>query len=264
MEHSYLFLDRETVDPLWKLSWKEFLRKWGKSRWATAKHFQDGNSSLRGLIAFGLDPEPSHQDVEQILERRTIRWTIQHSSPQYFVMQEILHHVPDLRGSMVSVSPSHDDSGALIAVGVRAYLQGEIGAQMLWAILKLHSVDDAGEWLRLSKKEKRDLSAVVQPHESHDLGRPIYRWQGSNACEEEEWTNCLNTAATRRFASFVMRAWRENWPAPRLEDTELSSCKVPPGKIPRFRDFAIARELNRPLLKKVLSFKRPCVFRRWE
>lgn len=34
MDNYYFFFDRSAVDSLWSLSWQEFLRLYGSSRWA--------------------------------------------------------------------------------------------------------------------------------------------------------------------------------------------------------------------------------------
>jgi hypothetical protein len=86
MDDYYYFFDRSAVDSLWKMSWKEFLRLHGNSDWAKYPEIGSADGSLRGLIAFALDPEPSAAEVEDIIHRRTVRGTIERSSPQFYVI----------------------------------------------------------------------------------------------------------------------------------------------------------------------------------
>jgi hypothetical protein len=105
----YYFFDRSAVDPLWNLSWQDFLRLHGKSRWAKGPDVSDGAASLRGLIAFSVEPQPSAREIEEIIRRRTLRWTIQHSSPQFYMMEEIVYNVPSLRKFAVSLDVWSND-----------------------------------------------------------------------------------------------------------------------------------------------------------
>jgi hypothetical protein len=45
----------------------------GASRWAKRPWADTGDYSLRGLIAFSVEPEPSATEVEDIIRKRTIR-----------------------------------------------------------------------------------------------------------------------------------------------------------------------------------------------
>ena len=56
MDHLYDFFDHEAFDPIWRLSWAEFVKK-HRTRWASNPEFS-ANESLRGLISFSINPEP--------------------------------------------------------------------------------------------------------------------------------------------------------------------------------------------------------------
>jgi hypothetical protein len=62
----YCFFDRSAVDPLWKMSWQDFLRRYGKNRRNKRSKGDGGDSWLRELIAFSVEPEPSDTEVEDI------------------------------------------------------------------------------------------------------------------------------------------------------------------------------------------------------
>jgi hypothetical protein len=61
----------------------------------------------------------------------------------------------------------------------------------------------------------------------------MYRWQGSTFLDGEQWANCLDVSDTRRFVAFVTRAWKENWPIPRLK--KLFRVEVRPPKVGALR-----------------------------
>lgn len=60
---------------------------------------------------------------------------------------------------------------------------------------------------------------------------------------------------TRRFLTFVLRSWSENWPVMKLEDSVNDRT--------HFRDFPIARELGKAVTK-AQRFARPGAFRQWQ
>lgn len=140
MDDYYFFFDRSAVDSLWNLPWREFLRLHGSSPWAKGPETDDGSASLRGLIAFSVEPETSSIDVEDIIRRCTLRWTIQHSSPQFYVVEEILRNVPRLRKSCASLDLWSNDFTVLLAAAADGYFLGEVPVSELKPVLKLHSV----------------------------------------------------------------------------------------------------------------------------
>ena len=258
MEHDYEFFDRDVYDPIWQLSWHQFMRLY-KTRWALNQNYSSGTytgQSLRELIAFSLDPEPANEEIENILQHRTIRWTIRRSSPQFFTMSCIMWDgLPQFRDRTVHLSTC-SEIDCLLAVAVGAYLERRIDINTLRAVLKLHSVEDLDTFVRLNQQEKSKLksAAIVKA-----IGKPLYSWQGDSCLADEEWANCLGVADTRRFIDFVAQAWNDNWAARRLREQVLGSGH----ECPRFRDFEFAKELAKPLLRKSHHLKSPSVFRRW-
>lgn len=115
MDNYYFFFDRSAVDSLWSLSWREFLHLYGTSRWAKRRYTDNGSASLRGLVGFSVDPEASEAEVEGIIRHRTLRWTIQRSSAQYFVIGEIAYHVRRLQKSHALLDMWPKDFTVLLA-----------------------------------------------------------------------------------------------------------------------------------------------------
>jgi hypothetical protein len=94
-----------------------------------------------------------------------------------------------------------------------------------------------------------------------DSLKPIYPWQGRDACLDDQDANCLGVRDTKRFLSFIACAWRENWPIIELKyPTEEQEQR--PGDELRFRDFHISRQLVKAA-KKVSRFNQPSVYRQW-
>jgi hypothetical protein len=259
----YQFFDRIAFDRLCRLSWREFLQRWGSIPWAKpAAPTGDGGGSLRDFVAFFVEPEPSPEQVEAILARKTIRWTIQHSTPQFAAMAELMGNVPSFSKHHPWVGYfKRSDFAVLIAAMVDRYLSGRISRAMLWPVFKVHNVADVSGWLRLSRAERAELKNAIFEER---LWRPIYRWQGPGFLIGEEWANCLGVADTRRLLSVLDQAWSENWAVPRLKDPSDVSGSIHDTRLPRFQDFDISREFTKSLRKGLLRLGHACTFFRWE
>jgi hypothetical protein len=262
MDNYYFFFDRSAVDSLWSLSWQEFLRLYGSSRWAKGAYTDNGCASLRGLIAFSVDPEPSEAEVEEIFRHRNLRWTIQRSSPQYFVMGEIVYNVPRLRKSHASLDIWSNDSTVLLAAAAEGYFRGEVPVSGFKAVLKLH-YSKFEDFIRLSRQER---SAVRRLMDVDQYAKPIYPWQGETAILDEEWAGCLGVADTKRFFALVDSLWKQNPEVKRILDVDVDHIEFcTSGRdTHRFRDFGISRHLMNLWSRKIRSFQQPSVFRRWE
>ena len=160
-----------------------------------------------------------------------------------------------MRRATVSFETS-PEVDCLVAAAVDAYLEARIPRSALRSVLKLHSIAEPGEFLKLTREEKYVLRNA---NLTRAMWKPIYAWQGMDWLVGESCANALAHAHTKPFVDFVVRAWDENWPTPRLTETEHKS---PSGNL-RFRDFALAKELVKWLRSKVSKLKTPCVFRQF-
>jgi hypothetical protein len=263
MDAYYYFFDRSPVDPLWKLSWQDFLRLHGKSRWAMGPQTNDGAASLRSLIAFAVESEPSATEIDKIIDRRTLRWSIQHSSPQFYMIEEVLNNISPLRKSHVSVSVWENDFVVLLAAAADFYFRHQIPSSMLKAVLKLH-YSKFEDFIRLSKQEHAALRHMMNVNQ---YAKPIYPWQGSAAVLEEEWAGCLGYYTRDCFSRYwigfglIIRKLFAQTVLRVLEGIELYT---PDAESHRFRDFGISRRLRNIWTSRVRSFQRPCVFWRSE
>jgi hypothetical protein len=248
------------VDSLWGLSWHQFLRLYGTSRWARGPHTDNGSDSLRGLIAFSVDPEPSKAEVEEIIRCRTLRWTIQRSSPQYFVIAEIVYNVPRLRKFYASLDVGANDFTVLLAAAAEGYFRREMRVSGFKAVLKLH-YSKFEDFIRLRKQER---SVVQRLMDTGQYAKPIYPWQGENAILNEEWAGCLGVADTRSFFALIERLWKQNPEVRRILDAGGIELLKPECKTHHFRDFGISCHLMNLWSRKIRFFQQPCVFRRWE
>lgn len=258
MEQVYEFFDSRTFAPVWEMSWADFIRT-HRTRWAVNRRYDPGEyqrRSLRELIAFSLNTNPSAEQIEHILNNQTVRWTIRHSTPQLFVISSIISDgLPDLRRATISFETSVEVD-CLLAAAVDAYLERRMTRAALRAVMKLHSIAEPSEFLDLTRKEKHVLRDADL---SRAMWKPIYAWQGMGWLTDESCANGLAHTDTKRFVDFVIRAWNENWPTPRLTDIKYTAA----SRSPQFQDFDVARELARRLKSKVRYFKKPCVFLRW-
>jgi hypothetical protein len=256
MNHYYEFFDRAAVDRLWLCSWKTVMKR-NRSRWFNStglnREGYDGES-LRELLAFSVEPQPSDKQVERMLASLTVSATVRRCHPQFWVMDEIMRQVLSHPAHSIFSVELSDISG-LIAVASRAFLDRRIGTATLWTVAKLHS-SKLSDRLRLDSKQAKSIESALPWRR---MWEPIYSWQNERACIDDEWTNCLGVSDTRRFADFVMSAHRENWSAVPLDEESHERREVR-----RFRDFADCVVLARVLRRKLASLRRPCVYRMWE
>ena len=169
-------LTERFTDPIWALSWHDFTRRY-RTRWALRHSYTSGEysgGSLRELIAFTFDPEPSKDEIDDIIDQRTIRWTLRRSTPQLFTMSCLMWSgLPRLHGKFHLSACS--EIGGFLAVATDAYLENRIGARTLRAALNLHSVEDVESYLTLTRQERSDLKSAFLFDE---LNRTLYSWQG--------------------------------------------------------------------------------------
>jgi hypothetical protein len=260
IDNYYCFFDRSAVDPLWKMSWQDFLRLYGKNRRGKGSKVGDVDSWLHELIAFSVEPEPSDAEVEDIIRRRTLRWTVQHSSPQFYTMEEIVFGVPRLAKSCALLDVWANDSSVLLAAAAEGYFQGKIPVFEFKAVLKLHYLK-FDDFIRLSKQERSVVRGLMDVDE---FAKPIYRWQGAEAILDDQWAWCLGVADTKRLFGLVDRLWQQNPEVTRILDVDAIEFCTPGRDTHRFRDFGISRHLMNVWSRKVRSFQQPCVFRRWD
>jgi hypothetical protein len=257
MNHYYEFFDRAAVDRLWRLSWNTVMKR-NRGRWFWSTKVERGayggeNDTLRGLLAFAIEPEPSDKRVERMLARLSVGATARRCHPQFWAMDEIMRRVLSHPAEAIFFVEVDDISG-LVAVAARAFLDRRITAATLWTVVKLHSAKP-GDWLGLDSKQSRAIDSALPWHR---LWEPIYSWQDERACSDDDWTNCLGVSDTRRFADFVMQAYRENWGAVLLgEESQPHSAR-------RFRDFPGCVLLAKSMRRKLTGLQRPCVYRTWE
>jgi hypothetical protein len=242
------------------MSGQDFLRLYGKNYRDRGAKLADADSWLRELIAFSVEPEPSDAEVEDIIRCRTLRWTIQHSTPQFYTMGEIVCGVARLAKSCAVLDVWEKDFVVLLAVAAEGYFCGDVTVSGFKSVLKLH-YSKFEDFIRLSKRER---SVVRHLMDVDQYAKPIYPWQGPGAILDEQWAWCLGILDTRRFFTLVDRLWKRNPQVTRILDVEGIQLRKPKRESHRFRDFGIASELMNLWSRKVRSFEQPCVFRRWE
>jgi hypothetical protein len=274
MDHYYVFFDRDTCDPVWSLAWAEFMKMY-PTRWTKRRKYSpddpQGDQSLRGLIACEMEKMPTGQELEDVLKRRTVRWTISRCQSKPLIMYHLILNIPSLRKSMASFHIDFCDS--LIAAAVDAFLTKKIRGNQLRAILRLHNaVGDPYQILELTRREKSLLKADVS---ARFYQRSIYPWLGQYWLDDEwAWTSGLANAETRAFADFIKRAWEENWPCPRLDAdwfeykanyylTNFNSTGGP-SYTPYFRDIWAHKAMFSVVRSRVTHWANPIVFRFYE
>ena len=125
LEHFYKFIDRDAVEPLLRLTWAEFLRKYRWSRGSLQE-------SVEEFLAFIMGPQPAPSVVDEVLARRTLRWTMKRSSPKYFFLFEVIYNAPHVRKRCPEIwTESPYEIAIIIASSVDAFLTGKIDVKTL-------------------------------------------------------------------------------------------------------------------------------------
>lgn len=260
MDHYYEFFDKAASEQIWVLRWSEYLSRF-PNKWSNQKHYSPGEyderDGLRGLLAFCLDPEPSAEDIEHVLQTKTVRWTVSRVRPPHYFMGELMRQTPatrqNIRGFSTKASPE-----ILLACAVDAYLRDDISAAQLRSVVKLHWTD-VEDWLQLTAGDRERVRAALR---SALPCRSIFSWQKTSGCEDEEWANVLGVTETARFLEFLEDAYSNNWPAPRLRTGPAGLRRE--SKIPRIRDSFLSDAVIRPALRWAPKLSEPCVYRTWE
>ena len=242
----YVAFDRAVIDPVWDLPWSAFFQRYRPRRKAVVD-----------LLEFGLEPEPTRAQLDEILACRTLKWAIRRCSPQFFVMGELLSLVSSLERHTTSLRLAClDESAIVIALAAARFRDGHVSRSTLRAICKLHSLSGLD-----------GQRGVVRLLTLSHLRRALYSWQGNQAClyspsgAIDDLDNCLGTADTRRFLRFLDRCWTEDCPLPESIGRLADRCgHLHPAERPwRFRRLEIASGL-RDMLRAVSRFRTPAMW----
>jgi hypothetical protein len=256
MNHNYEFVDRSGTERFWLLSWHTVMRRHPDAAWVRSPGSESNQSegnvdTMAQLLAFGIDPMPSSKQINRILSIDTVGGTVRRCRPQFFAMSEIMRWALPTPERLIFTVEVKDAFG-VIAVALNAFLTKRISGPTLWSVVKLHSVVDLAS-LQLSRDQIKTITTALPWHR---MWEPIYKWQGKNAFKNDEWTNCLRVADTRRFASFLAEAYRENWEESSIRQSNGESVK-------RFRDNPSSVILAKSL-RRLNKLERPYVARTWE
>lgn len=237
MDIYYTFFDHEAFDPVWRMTWLEFLRKYRPNR-----------STVEELLEFAWDGEIEERGLDK-LDGKTLKWTLARSSPQFFVMSEIMEMCPRFRKHRVHVQVRYmGDGEGLIGAGIERWVQKKTSSRTLAALMKVHAIDKPSDTFELPPRVASRVDRLVS---AKQLEKPIYAWQGSAF-------NCLGIADTRRFISFLRRAWEEDWPTPRLRPDFYGSIEADIVTRPTVRMFKAIEDLH-DRVKDIERLRRPSV-----
>jgi hypothetical protein len=123
MRHNYTFFDRAATDTIWSLTWKRLLERYS-GVWFHSAELERGiytGKSLRELLAFSIDPEPSDAQMAKILDKSTVAETMRWCHPQFWTMEELISQGLGERSNSCFTVELHD-VGGLISVAAGAFL----------------------------------------------------------------------------------------------------------------------------------------------
>jgi hypothetical protein len=242
IEHFYWFIDREVIDPVLEMGWKAFLHKYPWER-----------DEVDYVLNFAVEGEPDSTVITHILDNKTLRWTMKRSSPAYWFLNEVVHHVPALKLRCPEVwIYNYSDLAILEAAAVHGLLRGRISERTLWTVWNINGCGDPRASLDLNRAEYRRVKAALN---CGAVEKPIFPWQ-SDDCLTDGY-RCLGIRDTRLFVDFLCQAWQENWDVLRLN--EAVKKEIERTWMPRFRDYPLASKLI--ACAKIGPLARPCVVR---
>jgi hypothetical protein len=123
----------------------------------------------------------------------------------------------------------------------------------LWASIALHgSLDEIG-WLELSRKSMDTVVAALSPWEEPS---PMFPWQDTDCLDGY---TVLGLRDTRRFLRFLIRAWKEKWPAPNLGREAREELNLKRNRIPTLRHSKAFGAIVRHAQSD--HIERPCLLR---
>lgn len=209
MEMFFQFIDKAAVVPVTKLTWTEFLKKHPRRR-----------KDVIELVNFVMDahlyehcPQLDEGDaypdelVMAEIGNRTIRWCMERSDSDGYVLNTVTYMDPNLRRRCPAVFLKRfAEYEILAATAVEAYQKGLISKRMLGAVMSLVPPLGKDEF-GLDKDAQNEIRGSTTLCDT----RPMFDWSFS-----DEGYFYLNLIDTRLFRSFVLKAWEENWPLSKL------------------------------------------------
>ncbi len=250
----YTFYEFDVLESLARLTWKGFFRKHPKMRKMISQEVENSYhpEEFNGC-------KPTSLSLSDILNTKTLAWTLRRCDSQFYTMSWILECVPELRTLNIQTY-SVADSEALVAAGIDCWARGIVREATLRAILKLHDFNQG--CLHVLNLPKKILAKLEQFSWWHLQSKPLFSWQGARWQSENYGyfvDNCLRVADTRRFVKFLELAWQENQPVSYIESlSDGWPLSVETDPLPKFREL----ELNRMFSQnagRILRFKRPCL-----
>jgi hypothetical protein len=237
-ENDFRVIDRAVVDPLLALTWPEFLRRhrWRHDQWNDPAEFLDD---------FALDHDTDRDNIPRILASRTLRWTMQRSSPQLFFVETVLECAKSVSKQCPSYycATSFAARTLFLAAAVGGFLTGRLSRPGLYSTAALLGSDEAPDCLDLLPADRKRLKQALHPML---VPTPVFPWQPR---EQEGDYYFLGLAETKPFLDFVRRSVSENWACPRISKESRSELPNSGSRVPTMRDSQVATQLARWLAR---------------
>lgn len=232
--HEYVIFDRARLDPVLSMRWSELDRAYpGWGQWESARDF---------LVEWALDDESQIKSVDQILARKTVRTTLSMCDSPFHFLWGILYSKGLTAASVDIANDDYDYGDDIAACAGAAFVKGDISLATLAAVYHLHAnrVDPA----RILPSK---VTNVIKNQPSPPMFPGFYDMMPVGGNE-------IGVSQSRRFITFILRAWHENWPIRIMGQKDWRGTSI--------RSCTVAGQLGRVFRR--ISISKPCIFRWYE
>lgn len=219
--HLYVLFDREDLDEVLAMTWREFQKK---VEWNAGE--------TRDFLLENVLSEEYEKKVDAVLTRKTVRETFRLCACHFDFLMSLLE-ITNICDTVTIPKRNYDFGEDIFSCAALGYQRGELTFLSLVSAFDLHL-----GWVGLDKFLAPAVTEAILEQPAKLMLPRLPKAQPGVECGRG---NGLNVADTRRFMTFLKRAWDEEWP-------EIRSCEV-------------AERLTEVIR---CDFSKPCIFHWFE
>lgn len=190
--HVYKIFDREELDHVLAMTWRQYQKQ---MKWTAreTRHF---------LLENALSEEYGN-NVDAMLSGKTVRQTFRFCDGHFYFLMSLLENMNNYY-SVTIPKRNYEFGEEIFSCAALGYQRGELSFPSLLAAFDLHL-----GWVTLDEYLDPAVAAAI-------LELPVKamlpRLPSAQPGKDCGGGNGLNVADTRRFMTFLTRAWDEDWP----------------------------------------------------